>query len=151
MEDEVLMNKSRKVLTPVCLAWVGEVREGFLEEAPGLPTGAGAEVGGRHSQCKDPGARRSPSFLLAPPRSSLLPDRRPPRPRPSSPAGSSKDRKLRWESNPADEEKLLQRKKKRKTNTKTLTHINSIVSTPRSCLKNKNKIKIKPQLGGFLW
>ena len=78
MEDEVLMNKSRKVLTPVCLAWVGEVREGFLEEAPGLPTGAGAEVGGRHSQCKDPGARRSPSFLLTPPRSSLLPDRRPP-------------------------------------------------------------------------
>lgn len=36
------MNESRKVLTPVvCLAWVVEVREGFLEEAPGYQQGQG--------------------------------------------------------------------------------------------------------------
>ena len=63
------MNESRKVLTPVCLAWVGEVREGFLEEAQGLQQGLGAG----HSQCKDPGARRSPAFLLTAPHPQLSP------------------------------------------------------------------------------
>lgn len=59
------------MLTPVCLAWVGEVREGFLEEAQGLQQGQG--LGAGHSRCKDPGARRSPAFLLTAPHPQLSP------------------------------------------------------------------------------
>lgn len=135
---------------------VGEIREGFLEEVMPDPKEVQALQTGMGCTCKDPEAGRntpSLSLLFAMPRPPLspphpdippLPDL--PCPRPSSPGGSPKteERKVKWESSPTALRKGETAPKGREKEKKN-HHINSIVSTPGSCLKNNSKIK--PQLG----